>query len=217
MKIKICGITSLEDAISSIEAGADYLGFNFYPPSPRYITPSKCAQILGELNERRNHVRMVGVFVNELPQNITEILDHCALNEAQLSGDEPIENLISLISCGIQAFKAIRPRSLQTGIEDASRYARSDCSPALLVDAYQPLRYGGTGQTCDWQSAREVSSRYPILLAGGLNANNVAEAIRQAHPWGVDVASGVESLPGKKDRSKLIEFIQAVRQCKLEA
>jgi phosphoribosylanthranilate isomerase len=206
MKIKICGITRLEDARYALDAGADLLGFNFYPASPRSITPEKCAQILSELNGYQ--FQKVGVFVNETPESIQAIMQRCGLDLAQLSGDEPPELLAALRA---RAFKAIRPPDVVTALDEARSYACSLVSPALLVDAYQSHQYGGTGHTGNWQAARDLANRYSILLAGGLTPENVGCAVDQVHPWGVDVASGVESKPGCKDPFKLSQFINAVR------
>ena len=214
MKIKICGITCLEDARRALEAGADLLGFNFYLPSPRSITPEKCAQILSGLNKDQFDFQTVGVFVNETPTNIEAILRLCELDLAQLSGDEPPELLDALQG---RAFKAIRPVNMNSAIEDARVYARLGLTPALLVDAFQPQKYGGTGRTGDWLAARDLADHYSILLAGGLTPGNVMGAIEQVHPWGVDVASGVESAPGCKDPIKLIEFVKAARSRETEA
>jgi phosphoribosylanthranilate isomerase len=214
MKIKICGITCLEDAWFAVEDGVDMLGFNFYPPSPRSISAKACTQILTEINKGKRRVQTIGVFVNEKPEAIYQILEQCGLDMAQLSGDEPPETLEALPG---RAFKAIRPRSRKTALEQARLYARPRQIPALLVDAYLPNLYGGTGQTGDWQLGKDLSECYSILLAGGLTAENVAAAIQHVHPWGVDVASGVESRPGRKDPQKVSKFIEAVRSYKMEA
>jgi phosphoribosylanthranilate isomerase len=207
MKVKICGITSLDDALAAIDAGADLLGFNFYPPSPRYVTPAECARIQSAIRNQQSAITIVGVFVNEPLLHIAEIMEQCALDFAQLHGDEPPEIIERLEG---RAFKAIRPRSLDEARAAASRYAIAG-QPAILLDASHPNLYGGTGQTADWPLAREIAQRHPILLAGGLTPDNVADAIRVARPWGVDVASGVESSPGRKDHRKLVRFVQAAR------
>ncbi len=206
MKVKICGITCLEDARTALEVGADLLGFNFYPPSPRAISPETCASILVELRKGGFEAQMVGVFVNETPRRIWDILDYCGLDLAQLSGDEAPNTLEVLQG---RAFKAIRPLDLPDAVRQACAYAQNKFSPTFLVDAYSLQQYGGTGQTGDWQVASMLSGRWPILLAGGLTPDNVAAAIRQVNPWGVDVASGVESRLGHKDPQKIVEFIKA--------
>ena len=195
-RVKICGITSLPDALAAAEAGADMLGFNFYEPSPRCTTPRDCADMVAVLRSQDASVTTVGVFVNKPPNEIASILDGCRLDLAQLSGDEPPEFLDSLWD---RAFKAIRPATASQAQADAHRYARCATSPALLVDAHHPTKYGGTGRTGDWTLARTLATEHPLLLAGGLNPENVADAVAQVRPWGVDVASGVETSPGKKD------------------
>jgi phosphoribosylanthranilate isomerase len=209
MKVKICGITNLEDALAAVEAGADLLGFNFYPPSPRYISPGSCAAILEGLERRRLQVVSVGVFVNASPAQVAAILSECGLAQAQLSGDEPPADLELL---GERAFKSLRPENPETLAAWVSRYPRRSLAPAWLVDAYRPGQYGGTGQVADWSLARSLAEQAPVLLAGGLRPENVAEAIAQVQPWGVDVASGVEFTPGRKDRQKMAAFIAAARQ-----
>jgi phosphoribosylanthranilate isomerase len=209
MKVKICGITSLDDALEAIEAGCDLLGFNFYPQSPRYLAPRDCSAIRSGMEQQNVRCISVGIFVNTPPMQILDVLDGCGLDLAQLAGDEPIEQLREL---GVRGFKSIRPTSQAGALDLAARYAQPGCEPTLLVDAYQPGFYGGSGQTGDWALAGELAARYPLLLAGGLTPQNVALAAAQTRPWGVDVASGVESAPGKKDRSKMRLFIQAVRE-----
>jgi phosphoribosylanthranilate isomerase len=209
MLIKICGITTLKDALLAIEAGADMLGFNFYEPSPRYLAPETCANIISELKDAQ--VIHVGVFVNQTTHEIRQILEFCGLDLAQLHGDEGLNDLVAL---GEMAFKAIRPKSLDAAKMAVQEYAQRSLPPQLLVDAHHKGLYGGTGETGDWQIARHLAERTPILLAGGLNPANVAEAIQNVSPWGVDVASGVEASPGIKDPHKIADFIAAVRSVK---
>ncbi|HLF25102.1 MAG TPA: phosphoribosylanthranilate isomerase [Anaerolineae bacterium] len=210
MKIKICGVTNLDDALAAIDAGADCLGFNFYLHSPRYLSPAECARIHSAFSIQHSAIQTIGIFVNAPITFITETLDACGLDLAQLSGDEPPEMLAELRG---RAYKAIRPRALEEAEHEASRYTPfASGQPALLVDASHPKLYGGTGQTADWSLARNLARTYTVLLAGGLRPDNVAEAMRAVEPWGVDVASGVESAPGKKDRRKMIEFVRAARR-----
>jgi len=210
--VKICGITNEEDALAAVDAGADLLGFNFYPKSSRYISPGVCQSIVAALQSNPSRVKMVGVFVNAPVELVSAVLTECHLDLAQLHGDEPSEHIQTLAPC---AYKALRPASPQEAQEQADRYARP-AAPALLVDALRPGEYGGTGQTGDWSIARSLAEHYPILLAGGLTAENIHRAVNQVRPWGVDVASGVESSPGKKDPARLQAFIQAVRACEKE-
>jgi phosphoribosylanthranilate isomerase len=214
MIIKICGIKTIEVALTAVEAGADMLGFNFYPPSPRYITPGKCAEIISHITHNASRITppassitTVGIFVNETSQHIREIMETCKLDLAQLSGAESPGDLAALDGA---AFKAVRPRSLREAQEQLGVYGRQ-IAPALLVDAHVKGAYGGTGETGDWDLARHLAAQAPILLAGGLNPENVALAVRAVDPWGVDVASGVESSPGVKDPAKISAFISAVR------
>jgi phosphoribosylanthranilate isomerase len=207
-RVKICGITRLEDALAAIDAGADMLGFNFHPPSPRSILPAKCAPITGHLRREHPQVTLVGVFVNLPVEKVNAIMEKCGLDLAQLHGDEPAEMLAAFTG---RAFKALR------GIpDDSAKYAdytikRKGAAPALLVDALVKGLYGGSGITTDWAAAAALASRLPLLLAGGLTPENVAGAVRQVRPWGVDSASGVESAPGLKDPAKIRAFIEAVR------
>jgi phosphoribosylanthranilate isomerase len=215
VKIKICGITNPKDALAAIEAGADLLGFNFYPPSPRSITPEKCSEITTQLVKEFPQVTLVGVFVNMPVEQVKAILTGCSLHLAQLHGDETPEMLTAL---GGRAFKAVRLKTdARTGFEVEKRIveflqAREGFAPVLLVDAAVKGIYGGSGEIADWSAAAELSKRVPLLLAGGLTSENVAEAVRQVHPWGVDVASGVEASPGVKDVDKMAKFISAVRK-----
>ena len=209
VQVKICGITCLEDGLAALRAGADLLGFNFYPPSPRFLLADPCARLVSELRASGYDFQAVGVFVNHPPQEIESLLERCGLDLAQLSGDEPPACLAAL---GSRAFKALRPKHTEALLADLERYPTRTGMPAYLVDAYRPGAYGGTGQVIDWDLASDLAGRHSILLAGGLTPENVAVAIRQVHPWGVDVASGVENAPGRKDPTKLAAFLLACRQ-----
>jgi len=200
-KIKICGIKTVEDALAALDAGADLLGFNFYPKSPRSIDVDKCREIMSVLRTC-GHITYVGVFVNAPAEAVRATIESCGLSLAQLHGDETSE-MIQLLKG--KAFKAFR------GVPQNVDGFAGDAAPALLVDASVKGTYGGTGVTADWEAAAELAGRYPILLAGGLTAENVAEAVRQVNPWGVDVASGVEFAPGAKDAVKMKAFVKAVR------
>jgi phosphoribosylanthranilate isomerase len=203
-KIKICGIKDLKDAISAIEAGADMLGFNFYPKSPRYIEKDICAEITSVLKKEYPQVKLIGVFVNSSVDEIKNILPTCSLDLAQLHGDETFEMLNELRG---KAFKAIR------GVTDweADKRMVTDLEPAFLIDAMVKGVYGGSGVKADWKMASELAKQYQFLLAGGLTPENVGDAVKQVKPWGVDVASGVETGVGQKDEAKMIEFVKAVR------
>ncbi len=224
MKIKICGITTLQDALAAIEAGADMIGFNFYPQSPRYITPAVCASILRLLGDIRAGATGVGVFVNAPVEEIKAILDETGLEIAQLSGDEPTDNLEIL---GDRGYKALRLSSNGTSnhhvvtqasagtIQNYTSLRKSE-PPGFLLDSLVRGAYGGTGVVADWEQAASLSRQYTFLLAGGLTPDNVGEAISTVRPWGVDVASGVEAAPGKKDAGKIRQFIQNARKAEKE-
>jgi phosphoribosylanthranilate isomerase len=209
MKIKICGITNIEDARVAIEAGADMLGFNFYAKSPRYITPEKVGEIAAEIRSSGHKPLLVGVFVNSPLEEVRSILEIASIDLAQLHGDEPVNVVEQLHGRG---FKALRPTSEDEALTQAEWFAPfGPNAPVLLVDAYRKDQYGGTGHAADWSIATKLAQRYPILLAGGLTPENVAEAVRQVRPWGVDVASGVEVSPGKKDAAKMRLFVERCR------
>ena len=195
MVLKICGITNAEDAAAAIQGGATAIGFNFWPRSPRYVSPEKAAQIASNAGIRR-----VGVFVNEAPARIEEIARLVRLDIAQLHGDE----LPAAYPARMTVWKATRV----TAGFDFSAY---DDSPAeaLVLDGPAGELYGGSGQTFDWGLAAAVHKR--IILAGGLDASNVAQAVAAAHPWGVDACSRIESAPGKKDHRKMNEFLHAAK------
>lgn len=202
-RVKICGITNWADAQRSIEAGCDALGFNFYPRSPRYIAPMAAAGIRARLPKE---IAAVGVFVNETPQKVLELATALQLHYAQLHGEEQ-PRTARAVARGTQVIKAFRvgPRFRP------ARLARYPAA-AFLLDGAPPagrLR-GGTGISFDWNLARRVAEFGSIILAGGLTPDNVAQAIHIAHPAAVDVASGVERSPGKKDPRKLRAFLDAV-------
>ena len=201
--IKICGIKTLKDALAAIEAGADYLGFNFYPKSVRFIEKSACAEITSILKREHPQIKLVGVFVNSSVEEIKDILQTCHLDLAQLHGDETPEIFSQLAPHAFRAFRGIP--------ESNAGYERNE-APFMLIDAAVKGVYGGSGITADWTAAAELATKYPLLLAGGLTPENVADAVRQVRPWGVDVASGVESAPGEKDAGKMVQFVKEARK-----
>ena len=214
MKVKICGITNIDDARAAIEAGADLLGFNFYPKSPRYIAPEKAGEIAVQIRPDGPRPLLVGVFVNSPLEEVRAIFEIARIDLAQLHGDEPVRMLEQLNGRG---FKALRPMSETEAEIDAEWFApHGPNAPVLLIDAYRQEQYGGTGHTADWTIATSLAQQYPILLAGGLTPENVAEAVRQVRPWGVDVASGVEASPGKKDVAKMRLFVDRCQQISSE-
>lgn len=201
-KIKICGIKTLPGALAAIEAGADYLGFNFYPKSVRFLESDACKDIRSVLKREYPATKLVGVFVNSPLDEIKRIMETCSLDLAQLHGDETSEMFAALDGKAFKAFRGVP--------QHVNGFAREQ-APTLLVDAAVKGAYGGTGMRADWSAAAELAKRYPLLLAGGLTPDNVAEAVRQVNPWGVDVASGVESSPGVKDAGRMKAFVQAVK------
>ena len=201
-KIKICGIKTVSDALAALDAGADLIGFNFYPKSPRYIEVGRCRDIMSAMR-KHGHITYVGVFVNASVGEIRATMETCGLSLAQLHGDETSEMLNALDNKAFKAFRGIP--------ENINGFSRQD-APAFLVDAAVKGIYGGSGVTADWQGAAELAKEYPLLLAGGLTPENVAGALRQVRPWGVDVASGVEFAPGEKDPGKIKAFVKAVKE-----
>lgn len=195
-KVKICGITNLEDALFAAEVGADALGFVFYARSPRCIGPDRAREIILRLPP---FVTKVGVFVNEELDRVREIMAHCHLDYAQLHGDEPPEQVAALAP---RAIRAVRVRSA-ADVERLSAYQAA----AYLLDAYHPTKPGGTGETWDWELAAAAKRYGPVILAGGLTPDNVAAAIKRVHPYAVEVSSGVEAAPGIKDHQKVRCFI----------
>jgi phosphoribosylanthranilate isomerase len=214
MIVKICGLTNLDDALAAAELGADYLGFNFYPESPRCIAETECGKIVAALRAQFPTLSCAGVFVNHPAADIVRIVERCGLDAAQLSGDEPPEALAALGAEQVRAFKAVRATTDSRTLEQYA--ASAPDGPALLLDATAPRLYGGTGRTADWDWAAAVAGRHPVFLAGGLTPENVADAIRTVEPWGVDTASGVESAAGKKDREGMAAFIAAARRAEME-
>jgi len=197
VKVKICGITDPNDARAAARLGADALGFNFVPASKRYIGKERARAIIASMPP---FVTPVGVFANEAPEKVMEICDYCGIQTVQLHGDEPPQFLDRLSR--LKRIKAIRMGEE----EDLRQLSRYTCD-AFLLDAAVPDLLGGTGKTFNWQWAREASKHGPIILAGGLTPENVGEAIRIAQPYAVDVAGGVESSPGQKNRTLMAQFI----------
>ncbi|MBI5025951.1 MAG: phosphoribosylanthranilate isomerase [Nitrospirae bacterium] len=200
VKVKICGITNIEDALAAVKFGADALGFVFYKGSPRVITPDRAKDIISKLPPL---VSTVGVFVNEDLREIKRIIQHAGLDTVQLHGDEPPE----MCAISRRIIKAIRVKDL-TDLEPLSRYKVS----AFLLDTYTPETLGGTGQIFNWDIAVEAKRFGRIILAGGLTPQNVAEAIQWVRPYGIDVATGVEGAKKeKKDHAKMKLFIHRAK------
>ncbi len=218
VKVKICGITRLEDAVAATEAGADLLGFNFCKKSPRYVTPEAAATICDALRGQfgAECPVLVGVFVNEVVGVISAITRKAGLNCAQLHGDESEAMLKELYGIG---FKAIRPMNMAQALDDVnyfkSQFPTDERWPSLLLDAYHPNLYGGTGEQASTEVALAVKAQVPrLMLAGGLTPENVGGRVQAIQPWGVDTASGVEveGQAGIKDAAKIKAFVGAVRQ-----
>lgn len=201
VKVKICGITSLDDALTAVEAGADALGFVFYEKSQRNINPMQAAAIIAKLPP---FIQTVGLFVNEEIEQINWTADYCGLDVVQLHGDETPEDCLEVKR---RVIKAVRMKSL-VSIEPLQKYQVA----GYLLDAWCPDTYGGTGTTFNWEMAAAARQYGRIILAGGLTPENVAEAIAAARPYAVDVSSGVEAAPGKKDRAKVHEFVRRAKR-----
>jgi phosphoribosylanthranilate isomerase len=201
VKVKICGITNLPDGMAAAEAGADALGFVFYDQSPRRISIEAAAAVIPQLPP---FVTKVGVFVNAPEDLVIHAIRECGLNLLQFHGDEPPEYCLQF---GLMSMKAFRIRDAAS-LRALSTYH----TDAWLLDAYMPNKPGGTGETFNWDLALEARGLgRPIFLAGGLTSENVAEAVRRARPYAVDVSSGVEAAPGRKDHAKVRAFIQAAK------
>lgn len=199
VKVKICGITNLGDALVAAELGADALGFVFFKGSPRYIPPEEAGKIIRDLPP---FITTVGVFVDEKPEEVERIMKSAALDVAQLHGHEPPE------ACRIsgRVIKAIRIKEL-TDLHPLRQYRVS----AFLLDTYTAQSFGGTGQVFNWDIAVDAKQFGKIILAGGLNPDNIEKAIRWVRPYAVDVSSGVEENRSKKDFSKLKLFIERAK------
>jgi len=201
VKVKICGMTNVEDALIAVEAGADALGFVFWKGSARHVEPATVRAITRELPP---FVSPVGVFVDETVREMERLIAECGLAYVQLHGQESPELCAHF---GERAIKVIRVKDVQS-LQGLDRYHVR----AFLLDAYADGRPGGTGRSFDWALADSVRGLARVIIAGGLTPENVAEAIRQAQPWGVDVSSGVERVPGKKDPDKVHRFIAAAKE-----
>jgi phosphoribosylanthranilate isomerase len=215
-KIKVCGVRSYDNALMIAEAGADMIGLNFYTKTPRYIEPNDAREIAVKLRKTLGEQCpiLIGLFVNATDSHISEVMDIVGLDFVQLSGDESNSILRELRGVG---FKSIRPTNKAMALDDVkyfeSTFPTKEQVPSLIVDAFNPKLYGGTGETASIEVALAVKELVPrMMLAGGLNPDNVAERAQAIHPWGVDVASGVEDgTPGLKDEAKVKAFIEAVK------
>jgi len=206
-RIKVCGITTVEDAKEAIRVGVDAIGFIFAEKSPRYISPEKVKEIVAQLVP---FVHLVGVFVDSDPVEVQEIIDYCGLTHVQLHGSEDGEYCEKLAQAAtpcrlLKAFRVGR----ETTAADFTPYV--DSVKGYLLDTYVQGQEGGTGKTFDWSIIESLGLKQPIILAGGISAENVAQAIKSVRPFAVDVNSGVEDEPGRKDHAKLQQFVELVR------
>jgi len=201
VKVKICGITNYEDAKAAVDLGVDLLGFNFYPKSPRYVTVAQAATIISKLPA---FVGILGLFVNASFDQIQQTRNQCGFDWIQLHGDESPEFCDQFRSVNVRTMKAIRVKN-KADIEQAQRYF----TDAILLDAFHPEKYGGTGIKFDWNIIGNITKR--IFLAGGINPDNVVRAV-ELGVYGIDVCSGVEAEPGKKDHKKMKQLFDKIRQ-----
>jgi phosphoribosylanthranilate isomerase len=202
MLVKICGITRSEDAEAAIALGAGALGFIFWPKSPRYVDPEAARAIVASLPP---FITTVGVFVDQTARLVNGVAARVGLSAVQLHGDEPVTLVDEIERPVVKAFAM----SETTPIEAAEAWP---ARVRLLIDVCDPAARGGTGRTVDWQRAAAIAASRPVLLAGGLKAENVADAIRTVRPFGVDVSSGVESAPGVKDHARMRALFEEVRR-----
>ena len=198
--VKICGITRFEDAALAAQLGAACVGFIFWPESPRFVEPAAAADILAGLPP---HVAGVGVFVNQPIEEINAVADRVGLGAVQLHGDEP---MAACARCTRRVIKAVRLSADST--PDAVDEVWSEAT--VLLDAFDPVRQGGSGRQVDWTLASRIARRRRTILSGGLRADNVGDAMRQVAPYGLDVSSGVESRPGIKAPDRMRAFFEAV-------
>jgi phosphoribosylanthranilate isomerase len=203
VKVKICGITNWTDAKRAIQGGADLLGFNFYKASPRYVTPAKARRMVRRLPKG---ICAVGIFVNESELKMLRIARTVGLDQLQLSGEES-PAMVARLGRSVQVIKAVRVREPFR----ESQLAAFQRASAILLDGFDRGARGGTGKTFDWQIARRAKRHGRIFLAGGLTPENIGEAIRAARPYAVDVCSGVEARPGKKDPERIRSLMRAVK------
>jgi phosphoribosylanthranilate isomerase len=202
-RVKICGLTNLADALAAVEGGARTLGFVFHPASPRAVTPLAAREIICHLPPE---LVAVGVFVDRPPDEVRSVVEYCRLTAVQWHGDEPDEWLSAL---GVPAIKAFRLRSAA----ELPQFHVYPSAAAWLVDAWSPTAAGGTGERWDWSLATKLPPLdKPLILAGGLTSENAAAAIRQVRPAAVDVSSGVEAAPGRKDHDKIRRLIAAASE-----
>jgi len=211
-RVKICGITQTAHALAAADTGADFIGLVF-APSKRLVDIEQAKEIVAAVKVHgESKILMVGVFVNAPAAEVNRIAEYCGLDRVQLSGDEPWDYLRDIERPVIKAVRVRRGQSSQDVLAElAPGYQMPGADLICLLDCYASGSYGGSGKAFDWRVAREVAQRFPVIIAGGLSAQNVGEAMRLARPWGVDVSSGVES-GGVKDILRINAFTAAVRK-----
>ncbi len=210
-RIKICGISDKTHALAAVEAGADFIGLVF-APSQRQVSPAQACKISSAVKKSSDATKVVGVFVNAPSSQVNELADFCALDWIQLSGDESWEYCREVVRPVIKAIRINQqsPEKLYAELSAGSKLLPLQGFITLL-DSRVEGKYGGTGESFNWNLAREVTKKFPIIIAGGLDPKNVARLIERVSPWGVDVSSGVET-GGVKDIAKIKAFIEAVRK-----
>ncbi len=204
VKLKICGLTNAADVQAAIDAGADYLGFILYPMSPRFVSPAKAKELIKKVPRK---IKKVGVFVDSPPNQIIELMEFCGFNIAQLHGEESAGDALEIGS--ERVWKAMALNTAED-IELAAKFPAA----AILADSIGPAQRGGTGKKCDWTRAAEAARRFKLILAGGINPENVADAAKSVKPFAVDVCSGVEASKGIKDHRKILELAAKLKSIK---
>ncbi|MEK6565300.1 MAG: phosphoribosylanthranilate isomerase [Bacteroidota bacterium] len=202
--VKICGVTNVEDAQFALECGADAIGLNFYERSPRFVTMERAQEIVSKLSE---HKSKIGVFVNASRKRILEVIKTVNLSAVQLVGQHGPDDLVNFESSVIKVFRVYPGFDVEV--------LRNYIIDAFLLDTYQDETYGGTGKTFDWNVAIKAKEYGKVILSGGLNPENIEDAVKYVQPYGVDVSSGVELRPGRKDPKKIRDFIARARSVPL--
>ncbi len=211
-KVKICGIKTGEHALAAANAGADFIGMVFVT-SPRQITPAQAKNIMATLKKSKKAMpEIVGVFVNMPVYVVNKVAEFCHLDRVQLNGDESGEYCQEIALPIIKAMRISRKHNAEQVCRELEAWSKNLAGQKhqFLLDSYDRDKYGGTGKLLDWEMARQVAEKFDVIIAGGLTPENVAEAVKTARPWGVDVSSGVET-EGEKDLKKIQAFIKAVR------
>jgi phosphoribosylanthranilate isomerase len=210
-RIKICGIRDKAHALAAVEAGADFVGLVF-APSQRQVSPAKACEIASTVKKSSDSIKVVGVFVNAPSSQVNELADFCALDWVQLSGDESWEYCREVVRPVIKAIRIDQqsPEELYAELSAGSKLLPAQ-EFITLLDSRVEGKYGGTGESFNWNLAQRVTKKFPVIIAGGLDPKNVARLIERVAPWGVDVSSGVET-GGVKDMAKIKAFIEAVRK-----